>query len=109
MSNQTIDNDWKIKLRSGILKTPYHHFSIIAEGIALSALKNGFDCPLGSAFMSMKAWATSEEEAMDMMQSIAQNIGFTVSGKIEVYTTEPTSPPGENPSGYDISFSSFEK
>lgn len=57
----------------------------------------------------MKVWASSSEEAIDMIQAIGQDIGFTVTGKIEIYTTEPTSPPNESPSGYDISFNSFER
>jgi len=106
VSTDTPDRDWKLKLRYGQLKTPYRHYTGIAEG-KVGELKQGFSCPPGSAFMGMKMWAASSDEASDMMQAIGRDIGFTVTGRIQIYETEPAEPPGENPRGYDIGFKPF--
>jgi hypothetical protein len=100
------DGAWKLKLRYGQIKTPYFHYSVIAEGVA-GVLSDGFSCPPGGAFMGMKAWASSSGEATDMIRVIGQQIGFTVTGHTYVYDTEPAQPPGENPRGYDINFTPF--
>ena len=42
-----------------------------------------------------------------MIRVIGEQIGFTVTGRILIYDTEPSEPPGENPHGYDIGFSPF--
>jgi hypothetical protein len=105
---EQIDKDWKLKLRYGKLQTPYQHFTLLAEGI-VGDLEDGFSCPKGSAIMGMKVWATDSDEAADMIQIIGENIGFTVTGKIEVYSTDPVEPPGENPHGYDIKFTPYKE
>jgi hypothetical protein len=49
--NAKDDNiDWKLKLKFGKLKTPFRHYSVIAEGV-VGELKDGFSCRPGSAFM----------------------------------------------------------
>jgi hypothetical protein len=101
-----INNNWKLKLRYGQLTTPYKHFSVIADGVA-GELTDGFQCPPGQAYIGMKVWASSHDEAIDMVQSIGEQIGFTVTGKIEIFTTSPEQPPEENPYGYDIKFSPY--
>jgi hypothetical protein len=100
--------DWKLKLRYGKIKTSYKHFTVLGAGVA-GELVEGFSCPKGNAWMGMKVWATSTEEAGDMIQAIGSDIGFEVTGDIEVYETEPVQPPQENPFGYDINFTPFEK
>ncbi len=100
------EKDWKLKLRYGKLQTPYKHITLIAEGIA-GELEEGFDCPPGNAFMSMKTWASSDEEAADMIQAIGKHIGFDVTGEIQLFDTEPDEPPKEQPYGYDIKFTPF--
>jgi hypothetical protein len=101
------EKDWKPKLRYGKIQTPYKHFTLIAEGIT-GELEEGFECPPGNAFMGMKVWAFSDNEAADMIQVIGKQIGFTITGSIQIYDTEPQEPPGENPHGYDIKFTPFE-
>jgi hypothetical protein len=54
--------------------------------------------------MGMKTWASSSDESVDMIRVIGKRIGFTVTGRVHVYSTEPGQPPGENPSCYDITF-----
>lgn len=100
-------NDWKLDLRYGRRTTPYTHYAGIAEG-EVGELIEGFSCRRGPAFMGMKMWASSPEEAADMVQVIGTQIGFTTTGRIQVYETEPEEPPGENPRGYDIKFTPFE-
>jgi hypothetical protein len=80
---------------------------LIAEGI-VGDLMDCFHCRKGSAFMAMKVWASSHEEAFDMMLSIGRQIGFETTGRIHLYDTDPTSAPRENPYGYDIKFTPFD-
>lgn len=107
MESEQPDPNWKLKLRYGRLKTPFHHYTSIAEGV-VGELADGFVCPSGSAFMAMKTWASSDEESADMIQVIGKQIGFIVTGRIQVYETEPQQPPKDNPYGYDISFTPFD-
>lgn len=100
------DKDWKLKLRYGKLQTPFKHVTIIAEGV-VGELQEGFTCPTGNAFMGMKVWASSDEEAADMIQVIGEQIGFQVTGKIQIFDADPVEPPKENPYGYDINFTPF--
>lgn len=57
--------------------------------------------------MGMKAWSNSPEESADMIKSIGEHIGFTATGRIEVFKTEPTQPPSNNPNSYDINFTPY--
>jgi hypothetical protein len=56
----------------------------------------------------MKTWATSSDESGDMIRVIGEQIGFTITGRILIYETEPSEPPKENPFGYDIKFQPFD-
>jgi hypothetical protein len=100
------EKDWKLRLRYDKLVTPYKHYTVIAEGKA-GILGEGFECPEGNAFMGMKIWAKSPEESADVFQSVGKQIGFTVTGKMEIFKSDPIQPPGENPFGYDIKFTPF--
>ncbi|MEO6540793.1 MAG: hypothetical protein ABIN74_07390 [Ferruginibacter sp.] len=102
------EKDWKLKLRYGKLKTPYKHFTILAEG-EVDELDGGFECPKGNAFMGMKIWAKSIEGSSDVYQSIAEQIGFKITGNLDIFDSAPEQPPSENPSGYDINFTPFQK
>ena len=100
--------NWRLDLRYGRRRTPYSHYTGIAEG-EVGELSDGFSCRPGPAFMGMKMWASSTEEATDMVHVIGAQIGFTTTGRIQIYRTEPAEPPGENPRGYDIQFTPFER
>jgi len=102
------DPAWKAKLKYGRLKTPYSHFTGLAEGV-VSELSGGFSCPPGKALMGMKMWALSPEKALDLLQTVAKDIGFVIDGKTYLYDTEPTEPPSDHPRGYDIQFTPFEE
>ena len=107
MSAEEHDKDWRLKLRYGKLTTPFHHYTVIAEGL-VGELASGFSCPRGNAFMAMKTWAASTEESADMITVVGNQIGFTVTRRAYVYDTEPTQPPREHPFGYDIQFTPFD-
>ena len=85
----------------------YTHYTVLASGV-VEDLEEGFECPKGNAYMGMKIWAESLDESADVYQSIAKQIGFNVTGDIEIYQTDPMEPPGQNPCGYDITFTPFE-
>ena len=100
--------DWKIKLRYGKLTTSFEHFAVFADGI-VRQLVDGYYCRPGRAWMAMKAWATDIDESMDMIRVIGNQIGFSVDGKIEVYTAEPEEPPRDKPHGYHIRFMPYDE
>ena len=99
--------DWKLQYRYGKLNTPYRHYSIIADGV-VEKIGGGFDAKPGPAFMGMKVWASSHEEAADMARVIGSHIGFVVTGDIQIYDTEPSEPPSDNPRGYGINFTPYD-
>jgi hypothetical protein len=100
--------DWKLLLRYGKLKTPFKHFTALAEGV-MKKKENDFGCPTGAAWMGMKTWATDTGESTDLIRVIGRQIGFEVTGDIQVYDTEPAQPPREKPFGYEITFTPFQK
>lgn len=102
------DADWKLKLRYGKLTTPFKHFTGIADGIVGADLHDGFSCRPGPAYMAMKTWSSSADETTQMMRVIGQQVGFAVTGRVDVYTTDPEQPPRETPHGYDIAFTPYE-
>ena len=105
-SNDT-PSDWKLKLRYGKIKTPYQHFTLIAEG-KRDIPSEEYACPAGPAFMGIKTWASSHDEAYDMVRVIGKQLGFTVTGRIMLYYTEPEEPPRDNPYGYGTNFTPFD-
>jgi len=101
------NKNWKLKLRYGKIKTPFQHYTVLADGI-VEELADDFKCPPGKAWMGMKTWSSSIEESMDMIQVIGEQIGFKITGKIYVYdNTEPNQPPRDDPYGYDINFTPY--
>ena len=99
---------WKLKLKFGILKTEFKHFTVLADGEILE-IKSGIVSKTGKAWMGMKTWCSSTSEAAKMIKLIAPEYGFNVSGRIEVYDTDPVQPPKENPYGYEINFTFYEQ
>lgn len=101
-------SDWRLKLRYGQSQTDFSHFAVLADGVA-GQLPEGLACRPGPAWMVMKAWAQDASEAGHMTRLIAEKIGFTITGKVLVYGTEPAVPPQDNPHGYDISFKPYDQ
>lgn len=100
--------DWKLRLRYGKLKTPYQHYTLLADGMA-ATLRHGFECRPGRAWMAMKVWATSQDEAFDMVRAIGADIGFEANGRIELFDTPPEEPPEEKPRAYGIGFTPYDE
>ena len=103
MPRDSQSDNWKLELRYGRLATPYKHFTAIADGVA-GELQDGFECRPGPAVMSIKTWAGDADESAHMARLIGQQIGFSVSGQVEIFETEAEQPPGDRPHGYDINF-----
>jgi hypothetical protein len=103
-----VERDWKLKLRYGRLTTPYKHYTLLAQGL-VGELAGGFECRPGPAVVGMKIWAVDDDQAAEVFQSIGKQIGYRITDNIEVYETAPVEPPGENPYGYDIQFTPFDK
>lgn len=53
----------------------------------------------------MKAWIAHIDDAFEVIEYVGEQIGFKITGKIEVYETEPDSPPDVNPYVYNVKFS----
>jgi hypothetical protein len=102
------EKDWKLKLRYGKLQTPYKHYTLIAEGIAGNTLDD-FSCRAGNAFMGIKVWAVSYDQAAEILQAVAEDQSFSLTNDIKIFDSDPQQPPAENPYGYDINFTPFKK
>ena len=99
--------DWKLKLRYGKLVTSFSHYTLLADGRVIKP-NSDFQTMNGPSIMAMNAWATDTDEASDMIIKIGKHIGFSASGKIEIYETEPKEPPRDDPYGYQISFAPYD-
>ena len=99
--------NWKLLLRYGRLDTPYEHFTVLADVQVIEG-----DADLGSrvgpAWLSMKVWAASADAAAQLVEAIASQVGTELRGNVEVYSSEPTEPPQEEPFAYDPSFVAYE-
>lgn len=100
-------DNWKLKLKYEKSVTPYEHFTILAEGIVAGELRDGYVCRPGNAFMSIKVWAVSSDVACEMTFWIAEQLGFQLTGRIEIFSTEPDEPSGDQPFIYQVGFQAF--
>ncbi|KCZ92980.1 hypothetical protein [Hyphomonas johnsonii] len=98
--------DWKLKLRYGQTTTDYSHFAVIADG-AIVEPNADMNTQLGPCVLSLKAWATDADECADMLVAIANQVGFKIAEKIDIYATEPDEPPKDKPFGYDLRFTPY--
>ncbi|MBP1856562.1 hypothetical protein [Rhizobium herbae] len=99
--------DWKLRLRYGKLKTAFRHFSILADGeIATSNPDFGTTAGAAAVF-SMRVWALDDEQAVDMLVSIGQRVGFDATGEIRLYDTDPEEPPSDEPRAYKLNFHQY--
>jgi len=100
-------SDWKLKLRYGKLKTPFTHFTVIADCKVLKPNES-----LGSygkqGFFGLKVWAEDVNEAAHMTMLVAKHYDLKVGETSDVFKTDPVQPPGENPSSYDANFTPYE-
>ena len=82
------------------------HFAVIADGVAGSAASKHGANP-GPAYAGIKVWASSPEEAIQTARQFAEQAGFKMTGKIDVYETKPSEPARDTPHAYDIKFTSY--
>jgi len=101
----TEEKNWKLKLRYGKLKTPYQHYTVIVP----VAINEYIDAQPGTAYAGINMWATDTNEATDIVVSLGKQAGFLITGKIEVYKTDPVQAPEENAYAYDINFTYYNK
>ena len=107
MESEEAHPNWKLMLRYGRLKTPYEHFTVLADVRVIEG-----DADLGSqvgpAWLGMKVWAESADAAADLVGAIAPQVGADLGGRVEVYSSEPHRPPQDEPFAYDLSFVAYE-
>ncbi|QXV64986.1 hypothetical protein INP83_18170 [Mucilaginibacter sp. 21P] len=100
------ERNWKLKLRYGKKKTPFSHYTIITP-VRITEYIEDFKSGPGTAYLGVKIWATTTDEAIELVQNIGQQTGYEIIGKIEVYDTDPLEPPGDNPYAYGFNFSYY--
>lgn len=100
--------NWKLKLRYGRVTTDFHHYTLLADGEVLSPNAGYGTTDTGPAFFGMKVWAYNSDQAIDMIRTIGQQVGFACTREVLVYDTEPEEPPGAKPRGYDLKFTRYE-
>ena len=59
--------------------------------------------------MAIKIWSTTYDDAADLVESVAEQVEFTITGKIEIFDTAPQEPPKQNAYGYDLGFTYFQE
>lgn len=100
--------DWKIRLRYNKLTTPFNHYTLIAD-VTVGEIDDNYNCPPGNAFVALKVWAESDDQAVDILEQEGIDIGFTIKNKVQIYYTDPEQPPGESPIVYSINFTPYVK
>lgn len=109
MSSMNENNqDWKLKLRYGKLTTPFTHYIDFATGFIGEMLSQDSGYPVGPAIMGIKIWAKDMQDSVDLLYGIADQIGFTITGDIDVAEMPPEQPPETEPYGYDCTFTPFQ-
>ena len=84
----------------------FNHYALIADGAVVDS-RPAYQTSPGPCILSMKVWAESVEQAVDMMCSVGDESGFQIADKVEVITTEPDRPAADDPYAYDVKFSSY--
>ena len=101
-------SEWQQRLERSTATTKYTHFTVLAEGVvAVGSLGDGFSCRPGPTLMTMHVWAGDSAEAADMIHGIGTGIGFSFTGPITVFITDPRQLPKRSPFGYEINFEPY--
>ncbi|WP_084421279.1 hypothetical protein [Henriciella litoralis] len=79
----------------------FKHFSLIAGGDTMEdhSVPNG---EVGPSVMSMKVWAASVEQAVDVICEIGNEIGFKIEQNVEVVRSKATQAPRDEPFAYEV-------
>lgn len=79
----------------------FKHFSIVAGGDTM----DGHQIPdgrIGPSVMSMKVWAASVEEAVDVIIAIGNEIGFKIEENVEVFRSKATEMARDEAFAYNV-------
>lgn len=79
----------------------FKHFSLVAGGDTMEghAVPDG---RIGPSVMSMKVWAASVEQAVDVIIAIGNEIGFKIEQNVEVFRSKATEMARDEPFAYDV-------
>jgi hypothetical protein len=80
-----VEKNWKLKLRYGKLTTPYKHYTLIAP-VVINEYIDDFAAKPGTAYIGMKVWATDSNEAVDLLESIGNQTGFSLTVELKFMT-----------------------
>ncbi len=100
------DSDWKLKLRYGKTSTPFQHATLLAVGY-MDQARHDYGVDQGPAVMAAKIWSISDLDAVEIVAQVGRDIGFRITGNIEIYRTDPEEPPIDKPSVYGVNFTPF--
>ena len=106
MERDEVHPNWKLLLRYGRLKTPYEHFTVLADVRVLEGDEE-LGSGVGPAWLSMKVWAASADDAAEFVGAMAPLLGAEVRGRVEAYSSEPAEPPQDEPFAYDPRFTAY--
>ena len=101
------EKNWKLKLRYGKLRNQLTHYTIIAP-VVITHFIDDFDAKPGKAYAGVKIWAHDANHAFEIFQDVGSQIGYEVTGKMELYKTDPEQAPDKEPYAYGINFSYYE-
>ena len=79
----------------------FKHFSLVAGGDTM----DGHSIPdgrVGPAVICMKVWASSVEQAVDVVCEVGNHIGFKIEENVEVFRSKATQSAGDDPFAYDV-------
>ncbi|WP_156807954.1 hypothetical protein [Henriciella marina] len=79
----------------------FKHFSLVAGGDIMEghAVPNG---RIGPSVLSLKVWAASVEEAVDVVIAIGNEVGFKIEENVEVFRSKATQIAGDEAFAYDV-------
>ena len=81
--------------------TDFKHFSLVAGGEAMEDHQIP-DTEPGPAVMSMKVWAQTVEQAVDVVCEVGNQIGFKIGESVEVHTTQAKQAQRDEPFAYEV-------
>ena len=79
----------------------FKHFSLVAGGDTMEghAVPDG---RVGPSVMSLKVWASSVEEAVEVIISIGNEVGFKIEQNVEVFRSKATQMARDETFAYDV-------
>ena len=79
----------------------FKHFSLVAGGDTIEGHQVPDGRP-GPSVMSMKVWAESVEQAVDVVCEVGNEVGFRIEESVEVHRTPAKQKMREEPFAYDL-------